>query len=274
MPRDRLRSLRVQAGLAGVNEQSISSAFRTDDTSYCPAAFLLLSSSVFSRAERGVAITDQTVFATVAECQRKSISEAKIMFGVAEQANRHRSQSRCYRVPRAPPRTVPLVNPELSENMGFAYFHKPPPIDVLSAARAGWRPLVFVPHTRRSSIRKAGPPPPDRCPPALSQEATEADCGRPYSVGLAVRSLQRLATCPRHRQARNCHCMAPEGLWPFLDMQDPTRPSRTASSSKRGPLSLGKDAPEPRAVQSPEIRRVVAVPQVGGLHHRYERRAA
>lgn len=39
-------------------------------------------------------------------------------------------------------------------------------------------------------------------------------------------------------------------------------------------LSLGKDAPEPRAIQPPEIGPVVALPQVGGLHHRYERRAA
>ncbi len=39
-------------------------------------------------------------------------------------------------------------------------------------------------------------------------------------------------------------------------------------------LSLGKDAPEPRAVEPPEQGRVVAIPQVGGLHHRYQRRAA
>ena len=39
-------------------------------------------------------------------------------------------------------------------------------------------------------------------------------------------------------------------------------------------LSLGKDAPEPRPAQPPETGRVVAVPQVGGLHHRYQRRAA
>jgi hypothetical protein len=35
-------------------------------------------------------------------------------------------------------------------------------------------------------------------------------------------------------------------------------------------LSLGKDSPEPRLVQPREIAPVVAVPQVGGLHHRYE----
>ena len=39
-------------------------------------------------------------------------------------------------------------------------------------------------------------------------------------------------------------------------------------------LSLGKDSPEPRAIQSPEMGSVVAMAQVGGLHHRYERRAA
>ena len=39
-------------------------------------------------------------------------------------------------------------------------------------------------------------------------------------------------------------------------------------------LSLGKDAPEPREVEPPEQGHVVAIPQVGGLHHRYQRRAA
>jgi transposase InsO family protein len=39
-------------------------------------------------------------------------------------------------------------------------------------------------------------------------------------------------------------------------------------------LSLGKDCPEPRAVDPPENGTVVALPQVGGLHHRYLRRAA
>jgi transposase InsO family protein len=39
-------------------------------------------------------------------------------------------------------------------------------------------------------------------------------------------------------------------------------------------LSLGKDPPEPRSIQPAHMGRVVALPQVGGLHHRYERRAA
>jgi putative transposase len=39
-------------------------------------------------------------------------------------------------------------------------------------------------------------------------------------------------------------------------------------------LSLSKDSPEPRPIQPPGMGSVVAVSQVGGLHHRYERRAA
>src|SRR5215472_3875400 len=39
-------------------------------------------------------------------------------------------------------------------------------------------------------------------------------------------------------------------------------------------LSLAKDTPEPRPVHPPALGAVVAIPQVGGLHHRYERRAA
>ena len=39
-------------------------------------------------------------------------------------------------------------------------------------------------------------------------------------------------------------------------------------------LALKKDAPASRAVQPPSFGTVIALPQVGGLHHRYERRAA
>src|SRR5207245_11292037 len=39
-------------------------------------------------------------------------------------------------------------------------------------------------------------------------------------------------------------------------------------------VALAKDAPESRAVQPPELGPVIELPQVGGLHHRYERRAA
>ena len=39
-------------------------------------------------------------------------------------------------------------------------------------------------------------------------------------------------------------------------------------------LSLKKDAPDERPIQPPAMGEVIEVPQVRGLHHRYERRAA
>ena len=39
-------------------------------------------------------------------------------------------------------------------------------------------------------------------------------------------------------------------------------------------LSLEMDAPEPRSVEPRESGEVVEIPEVGGLHHHYERRAA
>jgi len=45
--------------------------------------------------------------------------------------------------------------------------------------------------------------------------------------------------------------------------------------NSRTHLSLGKDTPAGRAVQGPECgAKVIALPILGGLHHRYERRAA
>ena len=39
-------------------------------------------------------------------------------------------------------------------------------------------------------------------------------------------------------------------------------------------LGLQKDTPESRPIQLPDADRILAVPEVGGLPHRYERRVA
>jgi hypothetical protein len=44
--------------------------------------------------------------------------------------------------------------------------------------------------------------------------------------------------------------------------------------STRTHLSLAKDCPNSRPILTPRIGKVVAIPKVGGLHHRYERLAA
>ena len=39
-------------------------------------------------------------------------------------------------------------------------------------------------------------------------------------------------------------------------------------------LSLDKDAPDGRPIESPELGVIIPIPEVGGLHYRYVRRAA
>jgi hypothetical protein len=39
-------------------------------------------------------------------------------------------------------------------------------------------------------------------------------------------------------------------------------------------LSLDKDTPDGRPIEPPEAGVVLAIPEVGGLHHRYARQAA
>lgn len=48
----------------------------------------------------------------------------------------------------------------------------------------------------------------------------------------------------------------------------------TYDHESRTHLSLAKDSPQPRPIARPTIGPVVAIPQVGGLHHRYDRLAA
>jgi transposase InsO family protein len=45
-------------------------------------------------------------------------------------------------------------------------------------------------------------------------------------------------------------------------------------TESRTHLGLDKDCPEPRSVEPPKMGNIVAIPQVGGLHHRYTRKAA
>ena len=39
-------------------------------------------------------------------------------------------------------------------------------------------------------------------------------------------------------------------------------------------LALEKDAPDGRRIEPPELGAIIPIPEVGGLHHRYIRRAA
>ena len=61
------------------------------------------------------------------------------------------------------------------------------------------------------------------------------------------------------------------GLQPPLGCRRATIWLNTAPGSGGG---LGKDTPSPRPVTPPSARRTVAIPEVGGLHHRYDPVAA
>jgi len=60
-------------------------------------------------------------------------------------------------------------------------------------------------------------------------------------------------TTPRLRRLRRA----------YLAYYNATRPHQ----------ALGNDSPYPRLIQPPARGRIVVIPQVGGLHHRYQRAA-
>jgi len=150
--------------------------------------------------------------------------------------------------------SVPLANPELRENMGLA-----PPSSVLASPRPQSVPRVRLGVVSQPSGppgRDPRPPPPDRCPPARSQEATEADGGRSHPLGVAVCSLGRLAVCPGDHEAGNCDCLASPGLSAVLDVEGPAWPTRATRRSQRRPRPDSQDEPgQPALGCSPHSRR-------------------
>ena len=63
-------------------------------------------------------------------------------------------------------------------------------------------------------------------------------------------------------------------VWSEADWSGHLRRFADYYHRSRTHLGLQKDTPEPRPVQAPEAGRLVAIPEVGGRHHRYERCAA
>jgi hypothetical protein len=99
--------------------------------------------------------------------------------------------------------------------------------------------------------------------------------GGPHSVagGRRTRTVARdLGAAPLGSIRRECldHVI----VWNETSLRRILRSYFHYYEKSRTHLALAKDAPEPRAVDRPEKGRIVAIPQVGGLHHRYERRSA
>ena len=82
------------------------------------------------------------------------------------------------------------------------------------------------------------------------------------------RKVVRTAVTPPRVSGSHRHLQrAPSAPRPVFVRRDYYQHTRTH-------LSLDKDCPDPRPIMRRRIGKVIAVPQVGGLHHRYERLAA
>ena len=91
--------------------------------------------------------------------------------------------------------------------------------------------------------------------------------------------LEEVVTAPRSpRQKPFVESMNGSIGWECLDhlivIDDAFSPRINYYHRSRTHLSLGKDSPVPRPVESAKAGKIIALPQVGGLHHRYERLAA
>ena len=112
----------------------------------------------------------------------------------------------------------------------------------------------------------------------------DASYGEPFPATAHSLAIQEVLTAP-HSPWQNPYCerligsIRRECLDHFIVLHERGLHCTLKSyfeyyEQSRTHLSLDKDAPLTRAIQPPEMGRVIELPQVGGLHHRYERRAA
>src|SRR5918994_2374557 len=96
------------------------------------------------------------------------------------------------------------------------------------------RSLITPENARRSAAGECCAPASDRRPATLREKAPALTCDRPTPVGLALPRVGRLALGARCRPARNSRCLAPQGIPPFLDLEDPERQGWAAGRPTRG----------------------------------------
>ena len=122
---------------------------------------------------------------------------------------------------------VSIVNPELHENAELAWPPPIPPSGGRRISRVGRCRAGVLQLPSRTPFGEPRATAPTGRSGSFGVEA-EADQVRSAPLGAAMRSLERLAIRPRHRQAGDRHCMAPEGLSVFPGVECPPRPARAA----------------------------------------------
>jgi transposase InsO family protein len=112
----------------------------------------------------------------------------------------------------------------------------------------------------------------------------DAIYGRDFAAMIRHMGMEEVLTAPRSPWQNpfverlvgsiRRECLDHVIVWNERSLRRTLHTYLTYYQRSRTHLALGKDAPEHRAVEPPEQGRVVAIPQVEGLHHRYQRRAA
>ncbi len=121
----------------------------------------------------------------------------------------------------------------------------------------------LLPKSRISASGESCAVPPDQCPTALKSRETWFELRRSGVGGLAVAPRNRKGLARRTGDVLN-----------EFSRRRIFRSSFDFYKNSRTPLAWGKDALKSRALQLPDLGPVIELPQVGGRHHRYQRRAA
>src|SRR6266852_3219247 len=85
-------------------------------------------------------------------------------------------------------------------------------------------------------------------------------------MGVAMRSLERLAICLGHRPAGNRHWLAPQGLPAVLDLESSPWPTWSPTGVERNPPTDSEDEPRESALGRTSHPRRIAQ-----TRHRYRR---
>jgi putative transposase len=174
-------------------------------------------------------------------------------------------------------------------------------IDFFTVPTAGWRVLFVLgvlAHDRRRGLHSnitehptaawTAPQiveafPDDTAPSSLlrDRDTISGHAFRPRLVGMRILEVRTAA----HRPGQNpfverlIGSVRRECLDPVLVLSERHLHRLLASyfayyHRARTHLSLEKDAPDVRPIEPPDVGIIVPIPEVGGLHHRYARRAA
>ena len=107
---------------------------------------------------------------------------------------------------------MPLANTEVVEMMRIAQLWQICTVNVGMALGYGRVALVITEKPHCSAAGKHRASPSDRSPSTLGQEALAIAQLGSLVLGRAIAAMERVALCPRHRQARNRHSLASEGI--------------------------------------------------------------